>query len=38
MGRIVAQVRVTNATAAGESIRFDALVDTGASLLVLPSA
>jgi predicted aspartyl protease len=38
MGRIVAQVRATNALTDGETIRFDALVDTGASFLVLPAA
>jgi predicted aspartyl protease len=38
MGRIVAQVTVANATEPDHQIRFDALVDTGSGLLVLPSA
>jgi predicted aspartyl protease len=38
MVRIVARVRATNAVTEEESIRFDALVDTGASFLVLPRA
>lgn len=38
MGRIVAQVTVANALDPKLQIRFDALVDTGAGLLVLPSA
>jgi predicted aspartyl protease len=38
MGRIVTSVRVTNATERDKSLRCDALVDTGASYLVLPSA
>jgi predicted aspartyl protease len=38
MGRIVAQVRATNAIASEETLRFDALVDTGASFLILPTA
>jgi predicted aspartyl protease len=38
MGRIVAQVTVANALEPERQIRFDALVDTGASLLVLPRA
>jgi hypothetical protein len=38
MGRIVAQVTVTNAIEPDRHIRFDALVDTGSSLLVLPRA
>jgi len=38
MGRIVAQVRVENASDPSKSILLDALVDTGASHLVLPAA
>ena len=38
MGRIVAHVRVTNVAKTEETILFDALVDTGASHLVLPRA
>lgn len=38
MGRIVVQVRVTTVADAAESVLFDALVDTGASFLVLPRA
>jgi predicted aspartyl protease len=38
MGRIVAQVEVANPLQPENSSRFDALVDTGASLLVLPKA
>ena len=37
MGRIVVSVRVDNTTA-GQSVRCDALVDTGAAHLVFPSA
>jgi predicted aspartyl protease len=37
MGRIVCQVTVRNATEPSQSIRFDAMVDTGASHLVLPA-
>ena len=38
MGRIVASVTITNSTDPSKSLRCDALVDTGASLMVLPSA
>ena len=38
MGRIVASVKIENASDASKSLRCDALVDTGASLMVLPSA
>jgi len=38
MGRIVASVKIDNAADPSKSIRCDALVDTGASHMVLPSA
>lgn len=38
MGRIVAQVEVTNPTDAEKSLVFSAFVDTGAAALVLPSS
>lgn len=38
MGRIVATVRIANLQQAEKSIVCDALVDTGASYMVLPSA
>ena len=38
MGRIVASVKIENATDPAKGFRCDALVDTGASLLVLPDA
>lgn len=38
MGRIIASVKVTNVTDPSMSIRCDALVDTGASFMVLPMA
>ena len=38
MGRILAQVTVANPSDPGRTIRFDALVDTGSSMVVLPSA
>ena len=38
MGRITASVRIENVADSTKSIRCDALVDTGASHLVLPSA
>lgn len=38
MGRIVASVKIENATDPAKSLRCDALVDTGASHLVLPNA
>jgi predicted aspartyl protease len=38
MGRILTPVTVTNPLEPSRSIRFDALVDTGSSLLVLPLA
>lgn len=37
MGRIVASVKIENAFDASKSMRCEALVDTGASLMVLPS-
>ncbi|MGH7965511.1 MAG: aspartyl protease family protein [Candidatus Binatia bacterium] len=38
MGRIITQVRITNALDPSSEIRCDALVDTGAAPLVLPRA
>ena len=38
MGRIVASVKIENTTDPAKSLRCDALVDTGASHLVLPNA
>jgi predicted aspartyl protease len=38
MGRIVASVTITNAADESQSLRCDALVDTGSSLMVLPNA
>ena len=38
MGRIVASVRIANVSDPSSSVRCDALVDTGASYMVLPSA
>jgi len=38
MGRIAASVKIENLTAPDKKIRCDALVDTGASHMVLPSA
>lgn len=38
MGRIIASVTISNAGDESKSLRCDALVDTGASLTVLPSA
>lgn len=38
MGRIISSVRIENATDTSKNIRCDALVDTGASYMVLPSA
>jgi predicted aspartyl protease len=38
MGRIIAPVTIQNATDPPKSIRCDALVDTGASHMVLPTA
>lgn len=38
MGRIIASVRIENPSATERKIRCDALVDTGASHMVLPSA
>lgn len=38
MGRIIAQVRITNALDTAHEIHCDALVDTGAAPLVLPQA
>ena len=38
MGRIAASVKIENPSATDKKVRCDALVDTGASLMVLPSA
>lgn len=38
MGRIVASVTITNISSTSKTLRCDALVDTGASFMVLPSA
>ena len=38
MGRIVASVKIENLTDQDARIRCDALVDTGASYMVLPDA
>jgi predicted aspartyl protease len=38
MGRIIASIRIENITDASKNLRCDALVDTGASFMVLPSA
>ena len=38
MGRIVASVKIDNVYDASKSLRCDALVDTGASFMVLPKA
>ena len=38
MGRIVASVRIDNASDLSKGVRCDALVDTGASFMVLPMA
>jgi predicted aspartyl protease len=38
MGRIIAPVTITNTVDESKSLRCDALVDTGASLMVLPTA
>src|SRR5256885_2074313 len=38
MGRIVASVRIDSVSDSSKSLRCDALVDTGASHMVLPSA
>jgi predicted aspartyl protease len=38
VGRIVASVTIENATDLSKAVRCDALVDTGASLMVLPIA
>jgi predicted aspartyl protease len=38
MGRIMASVRIDNASDVSKGLSCDALVDTGASLMVLPSA
>ena len=38
MGRIIASVKIENITDASKSLRCDALVDTGASFMVLPRA
>jgi len=38
MGRIITQVKITNFSDSSKAIEIDALVDTGASYLTLPSA
>ena len=38
MGRIIASVRIDNASDVSKGLSCDALVDTGASLMVLPNA
>lgn len=38
MGRIISSVKIDNIADPSKSIRLDALVDTGSSFLVLPSA
>ena len=38
MGRIITQVKINNALDMGKSLQFDALVDTGTSILTLPLA
>lgn len=38
MGRIISSVTITNIADPSKSLRCDALVDTGASFMVLPSA
>jgi len=38
MSRIIASVRIDNASSVSKGLRCDALVDTGASLMVLPNA
>lgn len=38
MGRIIASVKIENISDSGKSLRCDALVDTGASFMILPSA
>jgi predicted aspartyl protease len=38
MGRIVSSVIITNVSDSSKSLRCDALVDTGASFMVLPNA
>jgi predicted aspartyl protease len=38
MGRIIASVKIDNVSDASKSVRCDALVDTGASFMVLPTA
>lgn len=38
MGRIVASVKIENTSDASKTLRCDALVDTGASFMVLPAA
>ena len=38
MGRIIASVKIDNASDSSKTIRCDALVDTGASFMVLPTA
>ena len=38
MGRIVASVKIVNIANPSKTVRCDALVDTGASFMVLPSA
>jgi len=38
MGRIVANIRITNLLDSGKAVECDALVDTGSAYLVLPEA
>ena len=38
MGRIISSVKIENLTDPAKSLRCDALVDTGASYMILPSA
>jgi predicted aspartyl protease len=38
MGRIIASIKIENSADASKSLRCDALVDTGASFMVLPTA
>ena len=38
MGRIISSVRIDNLSDATKTLRCDALVDTGASYMILPSA
>ena len=38
MGRIISSVKIENLTDSAKALRCDALVDTGASYMILPSA